>query len=160
MSTAKEKERIKEREKYYAPPNIIHSKQNKTILFYMCLMLMPISFLRLSFTRVGLIEERKNYGGPFEWINNMKVVKFTHTHTLSHAYSKTQHIYGVMKTSHLIFWENLSFFSAQFSDHGPDQAVVAVVVWVAIQFNSTFSFFVAVCTHTLSLHWNTIEIIF
>lgn len=38
------------------------AKQNKTILFYMCLMLMPISFLRLSFTRLGLIEERKMMG--------------------------------------------------------------------------------------------------
>lgn len=70
--------------------------------------------------------ERKNYGGPFEWINNMKVVKFTHTHSLAraHAYSKTQNIYGVMKTSHLIFWENLSFFSLDLT------SAVAVVVGV------------------------------
>lgn len=63
MSTAKEERRMKEKEKYYPLPNIIHSKQNKTILFYMCLMLMPISFLRLSFTRVGLIEESEKIMG-------------------------------------------------------------------------------------------------
>lgn len=56
----------------------------------------------------------------------MKVVKFTHTHSLAraHAYSKTQNIYGVMKTSHLIFWENLSFFSLDLT------SAVAVVVGV------------------------------